>query len=319
MSEKTKLLDSVRKQMGLEHKSLKTQKSYTGWILRYIRWSGMRHPKDMDESHISSFLSQLVIKNDVSSATQNQALNALVYLYNIVLKMPLKNIKAFRSKKKKRLPTVFTKDEVTRLFNSCKSEYLIVLQLMYGSGLRLNECLSLRIKDIDLELKQIIVRSGKGDQDRKTMMPVTLIKKIENQISLSKKIHDKDIIDGHGYVYLPNAISSKYKNAEKEFIWQFLFPASKRCILSSHYKEYRHHIHATVIQKTMKKTLKSSGILKKAGTHSLRHSFATHLLQNGYDIRTVQELLGHKSVKTTMIYTHVLQIGNATLSPLDSL
>ena len=313
-----KLLEVVRNKMQLEHKSYLTIKTYIAWIRRYIIWSGMKHPKELGAKEIEKFLTELVTKNNVSISTQSQALNALIYLYRQVLNIKVENINALRSRKNRNVPTVFTKDEVKEIFKYVSGLEGLILKLIYGSGLRLMEAMRLRIKDIDFEYKTVTVRDGKGAKDRTTVLPNSLIADLRSQISKRKILHDKDLARGFGVVYLPDALSKKYPNASKEFLWQFIFPATRFVKFNSNGPTFRHHLHESVVQKAIGLAIRKAGILKHAGTHTLRHSFATHLLQNGYDIRTIQELLGHSHLKTTMIYTHVLQRGAAAaLSPLD--
>ena len=319
MKSTPKLLDIVRDKMRLEHKSYETQKTYIGWIKRYIYWSHLKHPKDLGAKDVEKFLTDLVIKKNVSVSTQNQALNALVYLYRQVLNIELENVNALRSRKERNIPTVFTKDEVKEIFKYVSGTEALILKLIYGSGLRLMEAMRLRVKDIDFELKTITVRDGKGAKDRTTVLPNILINDLRAQITKRKILHEKDLAAGFGYVYLPHALAIKYPNANKDFIWQFIFPASKRVRFNASGPNLRHHLHESVPQKAIHLAIKKAGIYKHGGTHSLRHSFATHLLQNGYDIRTIQQLLGHSHLKTTMIYTHVIQRGEVSnLSPLDN-
>lgn len=318
MKSTPKLLDIVHNKMRLEHKSYETRKTYIGWIKRYIYWSGLKHPKDLGEKEITQFLTELVTKNNVSVSTQNQALNALIYLYRQVLNIEVENINALRSRKERSLPTVFTKDEVKEIFKHVRGTEGLILKLMYGSGLRLMEAMRLRVKDIDFEYKTVTVRDGKGAKDRTTVLPNSLIAELREQITKRKVVHEKDLAQGFGNVYLPNALSAKFPNANKEFLWQFIFSASRLVKFDYDGPTFRHHLHESVPQKAMHLAIRKAGIYKHAGTHTLRHSFATHLLQNGYDIRTIQQLLGHAHLKTTMIYTHVIQRGGASaLSPLD--
>lgn len=315
-TKKPKLLQQIKEQMELEHKSHKTIKTYLYWIRNFIYWSNLKHPSLMGATEITEFLTYLATKRNVAMNTQNQALNSLLYLYNRFLKMNIQGINAIRSNKSPRLPEVFSQSEIIKIFDNFHPEYLLLAKLIYGSGLRLMECLRLRIKDIDFEYKSLTIRDGKGNKDRITMIPMALITEIKIQISKTIKIHNENIKNGAGFVDLPFALLKKYPNAERQIIWQYVFPATKNYLKDN--KLYRHHLHETVLQKAMKKALMKSGITKFAGIHTLRHSFATHLLQTGSDIRTVQELLGHSHLKTTMIYTHVLQQGaGGTLSPLD--
>ena len=316
---KPKLLDMVRNQIRLRHYSIRTEETYVSWIKKFIFFHNKRHPKDMGESEVERFLSHLAVKRKVSASTQNQALSALLFLYKNVLKKELKFIKNTVSAKRHRhIPVVFSREEIEKIFIHLKGTPWLVANLLYGSGLRLMESIRLRRQDIDFDYNQIIVRSGKGEKDRKTMLPLSLKSPLKTQLEKVKIIHTEDIRDGFGEVFLPYALSKKYPNASKEFGWQWVFPSSRRSIDPRTGIERRHHINETVIQRAVKNTLREAGINKNGSCHSFRHSFATHLLENGYDIRTVQELLGHKDIRTTMIYTHVLNKGGLGVkSPLD--
>ncbi|MEA3476455.1 MAG: integron integrase [Candidatus Cloacimonadota bacterium] len=316
---KPKLLDMVRNQIRLKHYSIRTEEAYVIWIKKFIFFHNKRHPKDMSEEEVKEFLTYLAVDKKVSASTQNQALSALLFLYKNVLKKELKFIKNTVSAKRHRhIPVVFSREEIEKIFYYLKETNWLIANLLYGSGLRLMESIRLRIQDIDFDYNQIIVRSGKGEKDRKTMLPLSLKMHLRNQIDKVKIIHSEDIRDGYGDVFLPYALSRKYPNASKEFGWQWIFPASKRSIDPRSGIIRRHHISETVLQRAVKKAVKKTGITKPASCHTFRHSFATHLLENGYDIRTVQELLGHKDVRTTMIYTHVLNKGGLGVkSPLD--
>lgn len=269
---------------------------------------------------ISQFLSHLAVKEKVSASTQNQCLCAIVFLYKNVLGIDPGEFPEIKwSKRPKRLPVVFTEKEAKTVISNLSGVYKLMAILLYGSGLRLTECLNLRIKDLDYEYKQITVRNGKGNKDRITMMPELIIDQLKDQVRKVKKMHEKDLADGYGSVYLPEALDRKYPNASKQFGWQFVFPGRNIVRDSRTGILRRHHLHETVLQKAVKVAIKSAGIYKHAGCHTFRHSFATHLLNSGYDIRTVQELLGHSDVKTTMIYTHVLNKGGrGVTSPIDT-
>jgi len=316
---KKKLFDSVREEIRLRHYSIRTEKAYWYWIKNYILFHKKRHPKEMGIKEINQFLTHLAVNKKVSASTQNQALNAIMFLYKEVLNKKIEDITSFvRAKRPERLPVVLSHSEVTAILSHLENPYWLMAGLLYGSGLRLMECVRLRVKDIDFEYRQIVVRDGKGSKDRITMLPEKLIESLSRQINKSKIIHEEDIEEGLGEVYLPYALSKKYPNASKEFGWQWVFPSSRRSIDPRSGIIRRHHISETVLQRAVKKAVKKTGITKPASCHTFRHSFATHLLENGYDIRTVQELLGHKDVRTTMIYTHVLNKGGLGVkSPLD--
>ena len=273
----------------------------------------------MGSPEIEAFLTHLAVKENVAASTQNQALAALLFLYREVLNKDLDGpIDAMRAKRPKRLPTVLTKEEVSKVIGFLSGTNQLMVKLLYGSGLRLMECVRLRVKDVDFAQRQIIVRDGKGMKDRVTMLPDVLIPPLQEHLRHVKRIHDDDLAKGYGSVYLPFALERKYPNANREWIWQYVFPAYKRSTDPRSGAIRRHHIHESGLQKAVKRAAKLAGINKRVTCHTFRHSFATHLLENGYDIRTVQELLGHKDVRTTMIYTHVLKRGGlAVRSPLD--
>src|SRR5918911_787558 len=314
------LLDQVRGQIRTLHYSLRTEEAYLKWIREFILFHGKRHPNQMGASEISRFLSHLATKRNVSASTQNQALSALLFLYRQVLDQPIEwvdNIE--RAKKPQRLPVVFRREEVKAVLNHLRGEMWLMAALLYGSGLRLMECLRLRVKDVDFVQSQLIVREGKGHKDRVTMLPASLVEPLTRQLERVKALHETDLREGYGSVYLPYALARKYPNAEKEWCWQYVFPASKRSADPRSGREQRHHIAETALQKAVKAAVRAPGINKPGSCHTLRHSFATHLLEGGYDIRTIQELLGHADVQTTMIYTHVLSKGGkAVKSPLDA-
>lgn len=316
---KSKLLQQVSNKIRFKHYSIRTEKSYLSWIKRYILFNQKRHPKDMGESEIRKFLNHLAVDRFVSASTQNQALHALLFLYKEVLQKDIGRIeKIERARYTRRLPVVFTQPEARVVLSHLSRISYLICSLLYGSGLRLNEALSLRIKDIEFDYMQIIVRDGKGSKDRVTILPETSFDLLQSQIISVKKLHNNDTANGFGEVTLPGALIRKYPNAGKEFIWQYIFP-SKRFVKDEKTGElYRHHIYPTTIQKAVKIAMRKTGINKHGTPHTFRHSFATHLLQDGYDIRTVQELLGHKDVRTTMIYTHVMKKGGfGVRSPLD--
>ena len=320
MAEK-KLLDQVRDVLRVKHYSLKTEKAYLHWITRFIIYHNKQHPRDMGGIEISRFLTHLACDAHVAASTHNQALNAIVFLYkNVLHRDPGEFRDIHWAKKPSRLPVVLTRQEVGRLLQQLKGRDWLMASLLYGSGLRLMECLRLRVKDIDFASKQICVRSGKGDKDRLTMLPDSVISDLKLHIQQVKILHEQDLKQGYGSVELPFALERKYKHAANEWAWQYVFPASQISTDPRSGIRRRHHLDESVLQKAVKRAARQANIQKHAGCHTLRHSFATHLLENGYDIRTIQELLGHNDVNTTMIYTHVLNRGGlAVHSPLDHL
>ncbi|MBL8078403.1 MAG: integron integrase [Anaerolineales bacterium] len=315
-----KLLDQYRDTLRAKHYSRRTEETYLKWVRQYIRFHKMRHPREMGGPEISAFITHLAVEKHVAASTQNQALSAVLFLYRSVLNLPLDEttLQFVRPSKPKRVPTVLSKSEAKAVLDKMDGIYRIMGQLMYGSGLRLMECVRLRVKDLDFANRQIIVREGKGEDDRVTPFPDSLLEPLRLHLKSVKAIHEKDLHSGHGAVYLPYALSAKYPNANREFAWQYVFPAADLSVDPASGITRRHHLHENNLQKAVKQAAKLAKIDKPVSPHTFRHSFATHLLQNGYDIRTVQELLGHKDVKTTMIYTHVLQRGGlAVKSPLD--
>jgi integron integrase len=319
LQNKPRLLDQVRTAIRLRHYSPRTEKSYVYWIRFYVRYSGMKHPLELGEDDVGRFLSFLAVKRNVSPSTQNIALNAIVFLYKHVLDRPLGMIiNGVRAKRTQNVPVVFSRSEVYRILDQLHGKYRLIASLLYGSGLRLLECLQLRIKDIDFERNELIVRQGKGNKDRVTVLPSSLHEELRVCIHRSKLLHELDLKEGFGAVSMPYALSRKYPNAETSLGWQYVFPSDSRSTdpLSGRIK--RHHLYHTSVQKQVKRAIGQAGILKHGSCHTFRHSFATHLLEDGYDIRTLQELLGHKDVKTTMIYTHVLNKGGrGVTSPID--
>ena len=316
---KPKLLDQVRQLMRLRHYSLRTEEAYVSWIRRYILFNGKRHPRELDEKHVSQFLTDLAINGRVAAATQNQALNALLFLYKEVLQRELEFIGGtLRVKRPPKVPRVLSPNEVKAVLAQLHGQYRLMGLLLYGSGLRLLECLRLRVKDVDLHYLHIAVRDPKGGRERKTMLPVSLAAPLREHLAKVKAQHQRDLAEGFGSVYLPDALERKIPSASREWAWQYIFPAERRSIDPRTCTERRHHVHEKNLQNAVKTAVRKAGISKRASCHTLRHSFATHLLENGYDIRTVQELLGHKDVSTTMIYTHVLnKSGIGVKSPLD--
>jgi integron integrase len=313
------LFDRVRDLIRLKHYSIRTEKSYLSWIMRYIFFHNKRDPKEMANAEIEAFLSHLAVDLKVSAATQNQAFNALLFFYKEVLKKQLDDsIDAIRAKKPKRLPTVMTKDETMKVIGAIPADHQLMVKLIYGSGLRLMECLRLRVKDIDLENNQIVVRDAKGMKDRITVLPDALKPSLREHLERVKIVHQNDVAKGYGRVYLPYALERKYPNASLEWGWQYVFPAKSLSKDPRTGEVRRHHIHENSLQKAVKTAVRLVGITKPVNVHTFRHSFATHLLEANYDIRTVQELLGHNDVSTTMIYTHVLnRPGVSIKSPLD--
>jgi integron integrase len=313
-----KLLDQVRDAIRLKHYSIRTEQAYVTWIKRYIYFHNVRHPAEMGTAEIQAFLTHLAVEGNVAASTQNQALSALLFLYKEVLHQDLGPIDALRAKKSKRLPSVLTKEELHRVLGHLSGTHLLMAKLLYGSGLRLMECLRLRVKDLDFAQRIILVRDGKGAKDRVTMLPESLVSPLQDHLRIVKRTHEEDLAKGYGAVYLPYALKRKYPNAEREWIWQYVFPANRLSVDPRSGVVRRHHIHESSLQKAVRAAAQATGIPKRISPHTFRHSFATHLLEAHYDIRTVQELLGHKDVKTTMIYTHVLNRGGlAVRSPLD--
>lgn len=314
-----KLLDQVRDAIRIKHYSYRTEQSYVDWVRRYILFHQKRHPAEMSEAEVQAFITHLAVERNVSASTQNQALSAILFLYRHVLSRELalpSNL--IRAKKSSHLPTVLSKQEALSVINQMSGSTKLMAQILYGGGLRLMECLRLRVKDIDFGNHQIMVRDGKGEQDRITVLPESLTAALRAQLQFAKKIHEQDLKEGFGEAVLPYALDRKYPNAGREWAWQYIFPASQRSVDTRSTVTRRHHLDESVLQRAVKQASRSTSIAKPVSPHTFRHSFATHLLQNGYDIRTVQELLGHKDVKTTMIYTHVLQRGGmAVKSPLD--
>jgi len=305
----------------LPHYSPNTEKSYLGWINRFLRFHGDRHPCKCAEPEVASFLEHLALKRKVAGATQGQALNALVFFYSKVLEQPLGQIGPYRRPKiPRRLPTVLSPTEVQAMFAHLRGMPELMIRLMYGTGMRVMECCRLRVLDLDFEYRQVIVRAGKGNKDRSVPLPGTLHETLRKQVAWVQQLHGQDLAAGCGSVFMPEALARKYPNAQTELRWQYLFPASRVAPDPRTGVVRRHHIHQTAIQKHVRQAAAKSGITKRVTSHTLRHSFATHLLESGSDIRTVQDLLGHADVSTTMIYTHVAGIGGQGVrSPLDRL
>jgi integron integrase len=314
-----KLLDQVSDAIRTKHYSYRTEQTYKDWIKRYILFHDKRHPKDMGADEVEAFITHLAVERHVAASTQNQALSAILFLYRHVLHIEMDiPSDTIRAEKSKTLPVVLTHQEAMTVIAKMTGLPQLMAKLLYGSGLRLMECMRLRVKDIDFGNHQIIVRDGKGEDDRSTILPDSLVPALQRQVETVQHIHQTDLGDGFGEVWLPYALERKYPNASREFIWQYLFPASALSVDPVSKKVMRHHADPSLLQKAIRAAAKQVNIQKPVSPHTFRHSFATQLLQSGYDIRTIQELLGHKDVKTTMIYTHVLQRGGlAVKSPLD--
>jgi integron integrase len=314
-----KLLDQVRHRLRTKRYALRTEETYLNWIKRYIIFHNKQHPKDLNTPHIEAFLTHLAVDLNVAASTQNQALAAILFLYQQVLHIELDYpVDAVRAKGPGRLPTVLSREEVQRLLPQIDAPFRLLAQLMYGSGLRLMESVRLRVKDIDFDQRQLIVRSGKGAKDRSTVLPDNLRPALRRQLRYAQTIHQNDLERGFGQVYLPTALARKYPNANRDWCWQYVFPAYKLSTDPRTGLTRRHHLDHSSLQKAVKRAVKQAKINKPATCHTLRHCFATHLLEAGYDIRTIQELMGHRSIETTMIYTHVLNRGGMGVrSPLD--
>lgn len=318
-SSQPRLMDQVRATIRLRGMSYRTEQSYADWIKKFILFHDKRHPREMGADEIRAYLTHLVMERNVAPSTQNQALHALLFLYKQVLEIELPHLGALPpAKKQPRLPVVFTRAEAHAILAHLRDEKWLMASLLYGAGLRLRECLRLRVKDLDFERNIITVREGKGAKDRVTMLPQPLKEPLRLHLVNVQEAHRADLTDGFGTVKLPFALAQKYPAAASEWKWQFVFPAPKRSRDPRTNQWHRHHLDESVLQRAVKLALKQAGIHKQGSCHTFRHSFATHLLEAGYDIRTVQELLGHADVKTTMIYTHVLNRGGvAVRSPLD--
>jgi integron integrase len=316
-----KLLDQVRQAIRTRHYSSLTEKAYVHWIKRFIFFHNKRHPLDMAETEIAQFLSGLATGRRLSASTQNQAFNALLFLYSEVLNRKIGVIDGVvRAKRPQRLPVVLTKEEVKKVIDHMNGVPRLMAILLYGAGLRLMECCRLRIKDIDFSRNEIVIRAGKGDKDRHTMLPTGIKESLLRHIELNRCQHQEDMRKGLGRVALPHALERKYPNAGRDWPWQWVFPAPQHYTDRITGEKRRHHLHESVLQRAVRDAVVKAGIAKPASCHTFRHSFATHLLEDGYDIRTVQELLGHRDVSTTMVYTHVLNRGGrAVRSPADSL
>ena len=317
---KAKLLDQVREVLRVKHYAIRTEEVYIHWIKRYIFFHQKRHPREMNAAEVQSFLSDLALKQKVSASTQNQALNALVFLYNEVLHQELGSLDGLvRAPRSKRIPLVMSRDEVRWVIAAMSGTQQLLARLLYGTGMRLLESLRLRVKDLDFELNQIVVRNGKGDKDRVTMLPASIKPQLQEHLARVKILHEKDLADGFGEVFLPEALERKYPRAAREWGWQYAFPSGRLSEDPRSGKKRRHHLHELILQRAVRKAVEIARIPKPISCHTFRHSFATHLLEAGYDIRTVQELLGHAHVTTTQIYTHVRsKPGLGITSPLHT-
>jgi integron integrase len=315
-----RLLDQVREAIRIRHYSIRTEEAYVHWVKAFIRFHGLRHPREMGAREVTTFLSHLATGRDVAAATQQQALSGLLFLYRNVLEVDLPWLDDLvRPKKPARLPTVLNQEEVARLLDAVRPGHDLMVRLLYGTGMRLMECLRLRIKDVDFVQREILVRDGKGAKDRVTVLPGSLVEPLRQQLQRGRCLFDQDRAAARPGVYLPHALERKYPNAGATWAWFWVFPAAGLSVDPRSGVERRHHAHEKSLQRAMKLAVAQAGIAKPVSVHTLRHSFATHLLHSGYDIRTVQELLGHADVSTTMIYTHVLNRGGrGVVSPLDA-
>ncbi|MBD9424990.1 integron integrase [Pseudomonas sp. PDM15] len=319
MDDKPKLLDQVREQIRLRHYSIRTEAVYLEWVKRYIRFHKYRHPQEMGGPEVEAFLSDLAVRRDVSASTQNQALSAILFLYKQVLQIELPWMDGvIRARRPQRLPVVLTREEVASVLAQLDGTLWLIASLLYGSGMRLMEVLRLRVKDVEFARLEILIRDGKGQKDRVTMLPRKLAAPLQLHLQRVRALHDQDLQEGYGRANLPHALARKYPNAAAEWGWQFVFPSINRSADPRSGGIFRHHLHEKTIQRAIRNAVRRVGLHKPATPHTFRHSFATHLLESGQDIRTVQELLGHSDVKTTQIYTHVLNRGGlGVISPLD--
>ena len=313
------LMTQMRVALRSRHYSRRTEQAYCLWVKRFVRFHGLRHPHELAESEINAFLTHLAVDRHVAASTQNQALAGLLFLYRHVLGRPLGDLgEVVRARQPRRLPVVLTRDEAKAVLAQLDGEVLLIAWLLYGSGLRLTECLRLRVQDIDFERREVMVRDGKGGKDRVTMLPRSLAPRLQAHLAAIRRLQRSDLAAGWGRVTVPDAIERKYPRAPADWRWQWVFPQRSRWRDPQTGAQGRHHVHETVVQRAVRDAVSRAGVVKRAGCHTLRHSFATHLLEAGYDIRTIQELLGHKDVRTTMVYTHVLNRGGLGVrSPAD--
>jgi integron integrase len=311
----------LRQALRSRHYSPRTEKAYVLWTRRLVRFHGLRHPAELGEAEVNQFLTHLAVEEKVAASTQNQALSALLFVYRTVVGRDLGELGSIiRARQPARLPVVLTREEVRALLGNMRGGTWLMASLLYGSGLRLGECVGLRVRPIEPENRTILIRDGKGGKDRTTMVPRALLGPIRRQLERAKEIHRKDLDEGFGRVQLPDALARKYPNAATEWGWQWVFPQRNRWVNRETREQGRHHCDPSILQRAVRDAVRRAGITKRASCHTLRHSFATPLLEDGHDIRTIQELLGHRDLKTTMIYTHVLNLGPAGLqSPLDRL
>jgi integron integrase len=316
-----KLLDVLRLELRARHYSPRTEDAYSAWVARFVRFHGCRHPKEMGESEVNAFLTHLAVAGAVSASTQNQALSALLFLYSRVVGRPLGELgDVIRARRPLHLPVVLSRDEVRAVLSHLHGEDWLIGSILYGAGLRLMECLGLRVLDIDVARRTIMVRSPKGNRDRTTVLPLSVVEPLKAHLEVVRQTHARDLQAGWGRVALPHALARKYPSASSEWRWQFVFPQENRWTSPATGEQGRHHVDPSLVQREVRRAVLDAGIAKHATCHTLRHSFATHLLEQGADIRTIQELLGHRDVKTTQIYTHVLNRGPCGVqSPADSL
>jgi len=316
-----RLVDRVRSEIRVRHYSIRTEEAYTSWIRRYIQFH-RRHPRDLDGDDLNRFLTHLAVEGRVAVSTQRQALSAILFLYRQVLKIEINWLDdVIRARQPRRLPNVLGRDEVAAVLSHLQGTVQLVVLLLYGTGMRILECLRLRVQDIDFDLGHITIRNPKGGRDRVTMLPDSTRDRLQDHLIKVRALHEQDLEEGFGSVYLPHALERKYPHADRDWKWQYVFPASRRGVDPRSGIERRHHLHESVIRKAVYAAARAAGVTKKVSCHTFRHSFATHLLMAGHDIRTIQELLGHKDVKTTMIYTHILgnSGGRGVTSPADTL